>query len=55
MRYSTGVFYKAIELAKQNSFKMNEHLDDYVGDDLIDVLEMNIILNELIKAKEKRG
>lgn len=70
MRYSTDAFhknikhfesmidrymYKAIELAKQKSFEMNEHLDEYSGSDLTDVLEMNIMLYELIKIKEGRN
>ncbi len=70
MRYSTDAFYKnikhfesmidrymykVIELAKQNSFKLNERLDEYSGSDLTDVLEMNIMLYELIKIKEHRG
>ncbi|UEG66466.1 hypothetical protein [Weissella sagaensis] len=42
---------RLLELAKQKSFYLNEHLDEYSGDDLIDVLEMNIILYELIKMK----
>lgn len=49
MRYSTDLFYKAIELAKQKSFYLNKHLDEYSGSDLTDVLEMNIMLYELIK------
>lgn len=55
MRYSPDLFYKGIELAKQNSFKMNERLDEYSGSDLTDVLEMNIMLYELIKIKEGRN
>ena len=55
MRYSTEAFYKVIELAKQNSFKMNERLDEYSGYNLTDVLEMNIMLYELIKIKESRN
>lgn len=55
MRYSPDLFYKAIELAKQKSFEMNEHLDEYSGSDLTDVLEMNIMLYELIKIKESRN
>lgn len=70
MRYSTDAFhknikhfenmidrymYKGIELAKQKSFEMNEHLDEYSGSDLTDVLEMNIMLYELIKIKEGRN
>ncbi|MBU7568653.1 hypothetical protein KGP39_07860 [Weissella hellenica] len=43
---------RLLELAKQESFYLNEHLDEYSGDDLIDILEMNIILYELIKMKE---
>ena len=42
---------RLLELAKQKSFYLNEHLDEYSGDDLIDVLEMNIILYELINMK----
>lgn len=42
---------RLLELAKQKSFYLNEHLDEYSGDDLIDVLEMNIILYKLIKMK----
>jgi len=42
---------RLLELVKQKSFYLNEHLDEYSGDDLIDVLEMNIILYELIKMK----
>lgn len=55
MRYSPDLFYKAIELAKQKSFEMNKHLDEYSGSDLTDVLEMNIMLYELIKIKEGRN
>lgn len=55
MRYSPDLFYKSIELAKQKSFEMNEHLDEYSGSDLTDVLEMNIMLYELIKIKEGRN
>lgn len=70
MRYSTDAFhknikhfesmidrymYKVIELAKQKSFYLNKHLDEYSGSDLTDVLEMNIMLYELIKIKEHRG
>lgn len=55
MMYSTDLFYKGIELAKQKSFEMNEHLDEYSGSDLTDVLEMNIMLYELIKIKEGRN
>ncbi len=46
---------RLLELAKQKSFEMNEHLDEYSGTDLTDVLEMNIMLYELIKIKENRG
>ncbi|WP_165314775.1 hypothetical protein [Weissella sagaensis] len=42
---------RLLELAKQKSFEMNEHLDEYSGSDLTDVLEMNIMLYELIKMK----
>lgn len=42
---------RLLELAKQKSFYLNEHLDEYSGDDLIDVLEMNILLYELIKMQ----
>lgn len=70
MRYSTDAFhknikhfesmidrymYKVIELAKQKSFYLNEHLDEYSSSDLTDVLEMNIMLYELIKIKESRN
>lgn len=46
---------RLLELAKQKSFEMNEHLDEYSGSDLTDVLEMNIVLYELIKIKEGRN
>ncbi len=46
---------RLLELAKQKSFEMNEHLDEYSGSDLTDVLDMNIMLYEIIKIKENRG
>ena len=46
---------RLLELAKQKSFEMNEHLDEYSGSDLTDVLDMNIMLYELIKIKENKG
>ncbi|MFL2044360.1 hypothetical protein [Weissella hellenica] len=46
---------RLLELANQKSFEMNEHLDDYSGTDLTDVLEMNIMLYELIQIKESRN